>query len=119
MIRHWNELRDLAVGLDLPQVTFAYPWGHETLKVFGKSWVYWAAKLDAAVFRCELAEREALQAADPETFPVHPHYQPHALILVASGKLDPDWTRARLIRTWRDAAPNRFLKTWDAMQAGM
>jgi hypothetical protein len=60
-----------------------------------------------------------LQAADPVTFPVHPHYQPHALILVASGKLDPDWARARLIRTWRDAAPKRFLKTWDAMREGM
>jgi hypothetical protein len=116
MITKWADLRDLATGLDLPQVTFAYPWGHETLKVFGKSWVYWAAKVDAAVFRCDPAEREALVAADPGTFLMHPHYTPHALILVASGRIDPDWARARLIRTWRDAAPKRFLKVWDTTQ---
>ena len=119
MIADWQELKDLAVGLDLPEVTFAYPWGHETLKVFGKSWVYWAALVDAAVFRCDPAERELLVQADPATFIMHPHYTPHSLILVAAGKIDPDWARARLIRTWRDAAPKRFLKTWDAMRTGM
>jgi hypothetical protein len=117
MIKDWPQLKELALSLDLPEVTFARPWGHETLKVFGKSWVYWAAKVDAAVFRCDVDEREALVQADPDTFLTHPHYTPHALILVAAGRIDPDWARARLIRTWRDAAPKRFLRVWDATRA--
>jgi hypothetical protein len=114
LIATWAELRDLAEGLNLPEVTRAYPFGHETLKAHGKNWVYWAALTDAAVFKADKAERDFLQDLDPERYPVHPHYQPHGLILVRSGHLDPDWARARLIQTWREMAPKRWLKTWDA-----
>lgn len=114
MIDAWPDLRDLALGLGLPRVSVEYPWGHETLKAHGKSWTWWAALTDAAVFKCDKAEREILQDADPETFPIHPHYQPHGLILVRAGRLDEGWARARLIRTWREMAPKRVLKAWDA-----
>lgn len=114
MISRWDDLRDLALGLNLPQVTVEYPWGHETLKAHGKTWTYWAALTDAAVFKCDKLERDLLQQADPETFPVHPHYQPHGLILVRAGKLDEGWARARLLRTWEEMAPKRWLKTWKA-----
>ena len=57
-----------------------------------------------------------LMQADPETFFLHPHYVAHALVLVRAGRIDPDWARARLIRQWRDAAPKRWLKAWDAGQ---
>jgi hypothetical protein len=113
MISTWPELRDLALGLNLPEVTLAFPFGHESLKAFGKGWCYWG-RIDAGVFICDKDERDALRAADPVTFPTHPHYEPYRLILVAAGRIDPDWARARLTRTWRDLAPRRFLKDWDA-----
>lgn len=114
MIATWDQLRDLAEGLNLPQVTRAYPWGHETLKAHGKSWTYWAAYLDAAVFPADKAERDLLQDIDPDRFPRHPHYQPHGLLLVRAGRIDPDWARARLMQSWRDLAPKRWLKGFDA-----
>lgn len=114
MIRTWPQLRDFALGLDLPEVTIAYPWGHEALKAHGKLWCYWSVYEDAAVFKVDREEREALMQADPETFFLHPHYAPHALILVRAGRIDTDWARARLIRHWREAAPKRWLKAWDA-----
>jgi len=117
LIRAWPELRDLALGLDLPGVTLDYPWGHETLKAHGKTWTYWAAMTDAAVFKADKEERAALQDLDPETFPSHPHYQPHRLILVRAGRLDPVWAKARLLATWREMAPRRLLKDWDAHNA--
>jgi hypothetical protein len=113
VIQSWPELRDLALSLNLPEVTLAYPFGHESLKAFGKGWCYWG-RIPAGVFICELDERAALRAADPVAFPFHPHYENYRLILVAAGHLDPDWARARLTRTWRDLAPKRFLKEWDA-----
>lgn len=116
MIRTWPDLRAFALGLNLPEVTLATPWGHEALKAHGKLWCYWSVYEDAAVFKAGREEREMLMQADPDTFFLHPHYAPHALILVRAGRIDPDWARPRLIRHWREAAPKRWLKAWDAAQ---
>ena len=118
MINGWDDLRALALSLDLPQVTVAYPWGHEVLKAHGRMWCYWGKMADGAVFKADVDEREMLLAADPETFFQHPHFTPHGLILARAGRLDPGWARARLVRQWRDAAPKRWLKEWDKVQAG-
>jgi len=116
MIRTYAELRDFALSLDLPEVADGTAWGNPCLRAHGKMWVWWSPYMDAAVFKCDRDEREMLLDADPQTFAVHPHYTPHALILVRAGRIDPDWARARLLRLWRDAAPKRWLKAWDAAQ---
>lgn len=114
LIADWPRLKALALSLELPQVTEAYPWGHEVLKAHGKMWCWWSPLVDAAVFRAERDEREMLMEADPDTFFLHPHYAPHKLVLVRAGRIDPDWAQARLLRDWRAAAPKRWLKQWDA-----
>lgn len=115
-IRDWPGLKALDLSLDLPQITEAHPWGHEVLKAHGKMWCWRAAMADGAVFRADKAEREMLMAADPETFFLHPHYAPHNLVLVRPGRIDPAWAKARLVRDWRELAPKRWLKAWDAAQ---
>ncbi len=114
MIADWPALKALALGLGLPGVTEARPWGNEALKAHGKMWAWWSPWVDAAVFRCGRDEREMLIAADAETFTLHPHYAAHDLVLVRAGRIDPDWARARLLRDWRAAAPKRWLKAWDS-----
>lgn len=116
MILNWPHLRDFALSLALPEVTLAHPWGHEALKAHGKLWCYWSFYEDAAVFKADHDERDMLMAADPDTFFLHPHYTKHPLVLVRAGRIDPDWARARLIRQWRDAAPKRWLRAWEAGQ---
>lgn len=118
MLADWPALKAFALGFDLPMVTLAHPWGHEALKAHGKMWCWWSFYEDAAVFRADLDEREMLMQADPETFFLHPHYRVHALVLVRAGRIDPDWAGPRLLRDWRAAAPRRWLKAWDAAQAG-
>ncbi|PTX54745.1 hypothetical protein C8N43_3565 [Litoreibacter ponti] len=114
MISTWAELRDFALSLDLPHVTDAVSWGNPNLKAHGKMWCWWSPYVDAAIFKGSRDEREMLMAADPETFVMHPHYANTGLILVAGGRIDPGWAEARLRQSWRDAAPKRFLKEWDA-----
>lgn len=114
-IADYAALRALALGLGLPEVADGTAWGHPCLKAHGKMWVWWSPYVDAAVFRCDKAERDMLLEVDPETFVLHPHYRAHALILVCAGRIDPGWATARLIRDWRHAAPKRWLKAWDAM----
>lgn len=119
MIRDWLELKAFALGLDLPRVEETTAWGNPVLKAHGKMWVWWSPYMDAALFKCDRDERDMLRAADPVTFPCHPHYENHNLILVAAGRIDEGWTEARLIRTWREMAPKRVLKAWDAGETGM
>jgi hypothetical protein len=114
MIADWPQLKALALSLALPAVTEAAPWGNPCLKAHGKMWCWWSPYVDAAVFKAGREEREMLIAADPDTFTIHPHYEPHPLILVRAGRIDPGWATARLVSQWRDAAPKRFLKDWDA-----
>lgn len=115
-IADWAGLKTFALSLDLPEITLAHPWGHEALKAHGKMWCWWSYYEEAAVFKAGFEEREMLMQADPATFFLHPHYQAHALVLVRAGWIDPAWARARLIQQWRDAAPKRWLKAWDAAQ---
>ena len=67
MISTWPQLKSLALGLNLPEVTLAHPWGHEVLKAHGRMWCYWAALTDGAPFKASPEEREMLLEADPET----------------------------------------------------
>jgi hypothetical protein len=114
LINSWPELKAFALGLNLPMVTIDYPWGNECLKAHGKMWCWWSPYVDAAVFKCDKAEREMLLDVDPDTFTLHPHYAPHNLILVRAGHIDEGWARARLMQQYRDAAPKRWLKAWEA-----
>lgn len=110
MLQTWDDLKIFALGLELPQVAEAVSWGNPCLKAHGKLWTWWSPYIDAAMFKCPIEEREMLRAADPDTFPVHAHYEKHNLILVAAGRIDEGWAEARLIRTWREMAPKRLLK---------
>lgn len=118
MLPDWPALKALALDLNLPEVALAHPWGNECLKAHGKMWCWWSPYVDAAVFKAGKEEREALIEADPATFTLHPHYLAHDLILVRAGRIDPDWARGRLMRQWREAAPKRWLKAWDAAGEG-
>lgn len=117
MIRTWEALKDLDLSLDLPHVEVGTSWGNETLKAHGKMWTWWSPYIDAAIFKGSIEEREILMQADPDTFVLHPHYAKHNFILVAGGRIDPAWAEARLRTAWRDMAPKRFLKDWDASTA--
>ena len=68
-IRFWPELRAFALSFGLPKVEEAVSWGNPTLKAHGKLWCWWSPYTDAALFKGTIQEREALHAADPETFP--------------------------------------------------
>lgn len=113
----WDRLKAIALELDLPGVTEALSWGQPCLKAHGKLWVWWSPHEDAPVFKIAREERDVLIEAEPEIFFVTPHYQKHQLVLVRPEKLDEEWAKHNLQRTWRAQAPKRLLKAYDAEQA--
>lgn len=118
MLNTWDEVKALALGLGLPKVELAVSWGNENLKAHGKMWTWWSPYIEAAIFKGSIDERDMLMAADPETFVMHPHYANSRIIMVAAGRIDAGWAKARLEQSWRDMAPKRFLKDWDAQNEG-
>lgn len=113
-IKDWESFRALALSLELPNVVETTSWGQPTLKAHGKLWAWWSPHENAPVFKMSFEERQFLLEADPETFFVTPHYAGHALVLVRPERLDRDWAKARLLQAWRDMAPKRVLKAYDA-----
>lgn len=113
MLQNWEELKQFGIALNLPHVELTTSWNNPVLKAHGKLWTWWSPYVEAALFKCGKDERDMLRQADPETFLFHKHYESHNLILVAGGRIDPGWAKARLTQTWRDMAPKRVLKAWD------
>lgn len=110
----YETLRDLALSLDLPGVTQAVSWGQPCLKAHGKLWFFWSPHENAPVFKVPYEERDMLVEADPDTFFFTPHYAAHKLVLARPDRLDLAWAQANLLRVWRELAPKRLLKAWDA-----
>jgi hypothetical protein len=65
------------------------------------------------VIRCDLAERAALLAEDPETFFVTPHYQTYPGVIVRLATVRPGQLRELLTEAWRLAAPKRLVRELD------
>ncbi len=114
----YETLRDLALSLDLPGVTEATSWGQPCLKAHGKLWFFWSPSEDAPVFKVPFEERDMLVEADPDTFFFTDHYKNHKLVLARPNRVDLDWARDNLIRVWREQAPKKLLKSFDAERAG-
>lgn len=110
----FESLRDLALSLDLPGVTEAVSWGQPCLKAHGKLWFFWSPTENAPVFKVPFEERDLLVETDPETYFFTPHYRNYKLVLARPERVDPDWAKANLIRVWRELAPKRLLKAYDA-----
>ncbi len=110
----WQRVRDLAFALGLPGIEETTSLKQPTLKVHGKLWVWWSPYEDALVFKVPVEEREILIEVEPEAFFVTDHYRGHPMVLVRPDKLDLAWARHNLVRAWRELAPKRVLKEFDA-----
>lgn len=115
---NWEAYRMLALSLGMPNVEETTSWGNPCLKAHGKLWAWWSPTEDAPVFKMPREEREFLIEVDPETYFVTDHYRPHNLVLVHPSRLDPEWARQHLLRTWKEMAPKRVLKAWEESQKG-
>jgi hypothetical protein len=116
-VKGFEELKALALSLNLPGVVEATSWGQSCLKAHGKLWAWWSPSEHAPVFKVSIEEREVLCEAAPEVFFVTPHYRSHALVLMRPDGFDEAWARANLVRTWRAMAPKKLLKAYDEAQA--
>ena len=107
-----------AMALSLPQVEEAMAYGRPAFKAFGKFLTRVRSEDSSLVLLCTFDEREMLMEAEPQTFHITPHYQSYPSVLARLETVDPGTVRSFLERRWRQVAPKKFLKDFDAARPG-
>jgi hypothetical protein len=108
----FDDLKELAVW---PGVEESTSYGTRALKVNGKLIARLKEDGDTVVlFGIELDEKDALIAAKPRVYTTTPHYDGHRSVLVRLSKAKPAHVESYLLRRWRDVAPNKLVKAFDA-----
>jgi hypothetical protein len=108
----WNDVVEL--GLALPEVERSTAYRRPALKLRGKMLTCVGPSPGTVVMRVERGEREALLAAEPETFYITPHYRNFPSVLVRLGRIDRDELRELLIGAWLLQAPKSLRKEHEA-----
>ena len=106
------------MALSLPQVEEATAYGKPAFKAFGKFLTRVRSEDNSLVLHCTFDEREMLMEAEPQTFHITPHYKDYPSVLARLETVDPGTVRSFLERRWRQVAPKRFLREFDAVRPG-
>ena len=112
-----EDVRQLALAL--PQVEETVAYGKPAFKAFGK-FLTRVRQEDSSIVLVgvEFDEREMLMEAEPDIFFVTPHYKDYPSVLARLATVDPGTVKSFLERRWRQCAPKKVLKEWDAKRAG-
>lgn len=105
-------LRDLV--RDLPGVEEGTAFGSPTLKAGKKALFFWNPTHNAPVFKVSFDERDFLIEADPDTFFTTDHHRPWPVVLARPDRVDMEWVRNTLVRTWRAQVAKKILRAWEA-----
>jgi hypothetical protein len=107
-----NDLRRIA--LSLPHTTERPSWGTPGFRVSDRLFARIREEGVAVLWCADLAEKDALIAADPLKFFTVPHYDGHASVLVRLESVDPDELTELLTDAWRCRASRRQVAAFDA-----
>jgi hypothetical protein len=107
----FDDVRTLALAL--PGVEEGTSFGTPAFRVKKKLLARLREDGELLVLKCGFFERDALIAAEPETFLITPHYQDYPAVLVRLSLVHPDEFRDLLIVAWRSVAPARLVAAYD------
>jgi hypothetical protein len=107
-----------ALVLSFPETSESMSYGKPAFKVAGKFFTRLRAEdASLALAGVSFDEREMYIAAEPETFHITAHYKDYPSVLARIASLDPGTLRMLLERRWRQIAPKKLVKAWDAEKA--
>ena len=108
-----------ALALSFPEVEETVAYGKPAFKAFGK-FLTRVRKEDNSIVLVgiDFDEREMLMEAEPATFHITPHYKDYPSVLARLDTVHPGTVKSLLERRWRQCAPKKVLKAWDAARSG-
>jgi hypothetical protein len=101
------------LALALPGIEEGTSYGTPSFRVKGKFIGRMLESGEALVLRLDFETRDALMAADPETFYTTDHYRGYSAVLVRLSTVDPDALRDVIEEAWRRRAPPRLVAAYD------
>ena len=108
-----------AIVMAFPAVEEGMSYGSPAFKVNGKFFTRLRREDKSVVLTgVSFDEREMLMEAEPATFHITPHYKDYPSVLARIETLHPGSFRNFLERKWREIAPKKLVKEYDAAQAG-
>jgi hypothetical protein len=103
------------LGLELPDVEEATMYGAPALEVRGAMFACMASHRSAEpgtlVVRMDVDQRDAMIAADPETYYLTDHYVGYPSVLVRLSRVHPDALRDLLLTAWRFVSSGHTRRT--------
>jgi hypothetical protein len=109
----WDEV--VAIAVALPEVEQSTSYRTPSLTVQGKSFARLRTEAEGGlVLMCQIDEKEALLASGDPAFYTTPHYDGYGAILVDLEKVSHQQLTELIEDAWRDRAPVRVRKAFDA-----
>ncbi|WP_304167328.1 MmcQ/YjbR family DNA-binding protein [Phenylobacterium aquaticum] len=111
-----DEMRQIV--LSFPGAEEGMSYGAPAFKVAGKFFTRLRKDDQSVVLTgIHIDEREMLMEAEPETFHITAHYKDYPAVLARIDSLHPGSFRNFLDRRWREIAPKKLVKAFDAAKA--
>ncbi|WP_421934569.1 MmcQ/YjbR family DNA-binding protein [Phenylobacterium sp.] len=108
-----DEMREIV--LSFPGVEEGMSYGSPAFKVNGKFFTRLRRDDQSMVLTgISFDEREMLMEAEPATFHITAHYKDYPAVLARIDSLHPGSFRNFLDRRWREIAPKKWVKEFDA-----
>lgn len=104
-----------AIILSFPGVEPGLSWNTPSFKAYGKFFTRIRDEdLSVVLQAVGPDEREMLIEAEPQIFHFTDHYRNFPIVLARIEHIDPASLRSFLERRWRQLAPKKAVKAWDA-----
>jgi hypothetical protein len=108
-----DEMREIVMSF--PGAEEAVSYGQPAYKVNGKFFTRLRGDDQSVVLTgISMDEREMLMEAEPATFHITAHYKDYPSVLARIETLHPGSFRNFLERKWREIAPKKWVKDYDA-----
>jgi hypothetical protein len=108
-----DEMREIVMSF--PGAEEAVSYGQPAYKVNGKFFTRLRREDQSVVLTgISMDEREMLMEAEPCTFHITAHYKDYPSVLARIETLHPGSFRNFLERKWREIAPKKWVKDYDA-----
>ncbi|WP_433277107.1 MmcQ/YjbR family DNA-binding protein [Pseudonocardia xinjiangensis] len=112
----WDDVVAIASGL--PEVEQSTSYGTPALKVKGKGFARLRVEAEGGlVLMCQIDEKEALLASGDPAFYTTAHYDGYGAILVDLEKVSLQQLAELVEDAWRERAPVRLRKAYDAARS--
>jgi hypothetical protein len=110
----YAQVRDWVLALPGGEEVMVAEWGHPTLRVNNRMFASGSDESDTMSVKASKEDQAALISSQPGTFRVAAYTGRYGWVQVSLSTVDPDELRELVVEAWRQTAPKRLVRAYDA-----